>query len=442
MKRFILGVVLLSLILIGAAAYYMWRDPGKPDGHWPAAPSLPLEVATRAAKEIPLAVAHLENHEANEAIALLTAMEKDLPHEKAILQNLVIGRYLAFVNAKESDNKEELKAAALAAVQRLLDARPDDWHSFALAGLLHERLENYAEAYKQFEAIAPIKTLTNGGDTRLASRIGDVTMLYAMAKMGLSLPPGPELNNAQAALALAADQDPENFWLIHDLIQMQVATKDLQIVKTLDRLAAISPVVEASIQKAVTYFSFPAALKQARTLAGELAAGATDVEAKWKTLNQVTRQMCNVLKPEDAAQTDQKYLYRHPLDFVVSELPAIVVSSIKPESAEANATPPIKIEWKSVSLPEALSGLAQVRQIRLADLTLDRKPELCVLTDSQFSVWSRDSMGAWTILMDIPVTGVRGFLLTDLDDDSVDIPVENDPSGVTQVGRADLDVVL
>ena len=441
MKRLVVAVLVLGLL--GFGAYLAMRDPVKPDGGGLAVPSLPREVATRAAKEIPLAVAHLENHEAQDAIALLTALEQHLPNEKAILQNLVISRYLAFVNAKESDNKEELKAAALAEVQRLLAARPDDWHSLALAGLLMEQMENYAEAYKQFEAIAPIETLTNGGDTRPASRIGDVTMLYAMAKMGLSLPPGPEQLDAQKALALAADLDPENFWILHDLIQVQVETKDLRIVKTLDRLAAISPVVEASIQKAVPYYSFPDALKQARTLAGELAAGTGDAESQWKTLNTVARrQMCNVLKPEDAAQTDQKYLYRHPLDFVVSELPTTVTASLPPASAATNTTPPIKIEWKPVALPEALSGLAQVRQARLADMTLDRKPELCVLTDTRFSVWSRDSVGAWTVVMDLPVAGVRGFLLTDLDDDSVDIPVENDPSGVNQVGRADLDLVL
>ncbi len=436
MNRFVAWVAAACLVVLLVAVIVSLRRE-------PAIPQLAPEVASRAARDIPLAVAHLENHEAREAIALLTALEKDLPNEKAILQNLVIGRYLAFVNAKETDDKQTLKAAAMAEVQRLQAARPDDWQSYALGGLLMDQLDDAAGAYSQYEAIAPIQTSANGGDARPASRIGDVTMLYAMAKAGLSLPEGAEHRDAAAALALAGDQDPENFWILHDLIQLQVESKDLQLVKTLDRLAAISPVVEASIKKAVPYYSFPDSLQKARTLAGELAAGAEDADAKWKVLNRVARgEMCNVLKPEDAAQTDQKYLYRHPLDFVVSELPAVVAASIKPESAGASTTPAIPLEWSPAKLPEALSGLALVKQARLADLTLDRKPELCVLSDTSFSVWSRDNEGAWTVLIDVPMTGATGFLLTDLDDDSVDIPVENDPSGVKQVGRADLDVVL
>lgn len=409
----------------------------------PATPLLAPEVASQAARDIPLAVAHLENHQATEAIALLTALEKDLPNEKAILQNLVIGRYLAFVNAKETDNKEALQAAAVAEVQRLQAARPDDWHSYALGGLLMDQLDDAAGAYAQYEAIAPMATSANGGDARPASRMGDVTMLYAMAKAGLSLPEGPEHRDAAAALALASEQDPENFWILHDLIQLQVETKDVQLVKTLDRLAAISPVVEASIQRASPYYSFAESLQKARTLASELASGATDADAKWKMLSRVARgEMCNLLKPEDAAQSDQKYLYRHPLDFVVSELPAVVKASVNPATTAEEVTSPIPLEWVPVTLPEALSGLQHLRQVRLADMTLDRKPELCVLSDASFSVWSRDDEGAWTVLVDVPVSSAVGFLLTDLDDDSVDILVENDPSGVKQVGRADLDVVL
>ncbi len=424
-----------SVALLVAVIVWMRREP--------PVPQLAPEVARRAAREIPVAVAHLENHEAQEAIALLTALEKDLPNEKAILQNLVIGRYLAFVNAKETDDKEALKAAAVAEVQRLQVARPDDWHSYALGGLLMDQLDDAAGAYSQYEAIAPIKTLVNGGDTRPASRIGDVTMLYAMAKAGLMLPEGPEHRDAEAALALASERDPENFWILHDLIQLQVETKDLQLGKTLDRLAAISPVVEASIQKASPYYSLPDALQKTRSLVAELVAGAPDPNPHWKTLNILARhQMCNMLKPEDAAQTDRKYLDRHPLDFVVSELPAAVAASVNPESTAVEVAASISLEWVPVTLPESLSGLGQVKQVRLADMTLDRKPELCVLTETNFSVWSRDFAGAWTVLIEVPVSGAIGFLLTDLDDDSVDIPVENDPSGVKQVGRADLDVVL
>ena len=437
MKRFVVAALVLGLL--GAGAYFVTRGPG---GRGPAVPQLSPAVAARAARDIPLAVAHLENHEAKKAIALLTTLETDLPNEKAILQNLVIGRYLALVNAAPTDNTEALQTAALAEVQRLQAARPDDWHSYALGGLLRERLQDYAEAYKQFETIAPIATVANGGDTRPASRIGDVTMLYAMSKAGLSLPPGPERQQAAVALALASDRDPENFWIMHDLIPIQIEGQDLQLEHTLERLATVSPVVATSIDKNNTGYSFSEDLHQTRKLLSELVSDPPDSIANWKTLNSFTRRLCNVLRGEDAVQTDQKYLFRHPLDFVVSELPAAVTAGIKPESTAMQVTPPIPLEWVPVTLPGALSGLTHVQQAQWADMTLDQKPELCVLNETNFSVWSRDAAGAWTVLMDVPVSGASGFLLTDLDDDNVNTPVENDPSGVTQVGRADLDVVL
>ena len=438
MKKFVVAALILGFL--GAGAYLALRGPG---GGGPVMPSLSPEVAARAARDIPRAVAHLENHEAKEAIALLTALEPDLPNEKAILQNLAIGRYLAFARTAPTDkNHESLKVAAQTEVQRLQTARPDDWHSYALGGLLMEQLSNHAEAFRQFEAIAPIQTLTNGGDARPTGRIGDLTILYAMSKAGLMLPPGPERQDAALALALAADRDPENFWILHDLIPLQAESRDLRIELTLERLAKVSPVVASSIDKNNRGFSFSGELQKTRDLLAELKSGLPDSDARWKSVLSLTRRLCNVFRAEDATQTDQKYLYRHPLDFVVSELPAAVAASLQPESATANATPSIPIQWVPVSFPEALSGLAHVQQARLIDMTLDRQPELCVLNDTGFSVWSRDSAGVWTVLMDAPVSGVRGFLLTDLDNDYLNITVENDPSGVTLVGRADLDVVL
>ncbi len=433
MKRFVVAALVLGLL--GAGAYFVMRGPG---GGGPLSP----EVAARAARDIPLAVAHLENHEAKQAIALLTALEPDLPNEKAILQNLVIGRYLAWVNATPTDNKEALQAAALAEVQRLQAARPDDWHSYALGGLLWERLLDHAEAYKQFEAIAPIATLANGGDTRPASRVGDATMLYAMGESGLLLASGPEQQDALEALVLASDKDPDNVWILYQLILTQVVKKDLRLGQTLDRLAALAPAIERTINLADPTFGFSQKLQELRTRVSELKTHPIDVAAQWKKIATLSRPLGYSFYSVDAAQSDQKFVMRHPLDFVVTELPAAVVASVKPESTAVQVTPPIPLEWVPVTLPDALSGLTHVQQARLLDMTLDRKPELCVLSETGFSVWSRDTEGVWTVLMDVPVSGARGFLLTDLDDDNVNIPIEHDPSGVKQVGRSDLDVVF
>ena len=440
MKRFV--VMALVLGLLGTGAYFLLRGPG---GRGPAVSPLSPEVAARAARDIPLAVAHLENHEAKQAIALLTALEPDLPNEKAVLQNLAIGRYLALVHAAPTDNPEELKAAALAEVQRLQAARPDDWHSYALGGLLWQQLQDHAEAYKQFEAIAPLTPLTTsktGTAARPASRVGDATMLYAMAEAGLLLPKGPEYQAALEALVLASDTDPDNVWILYQLMRTQVAEQDVRLGQTLERLAALAPVLEGTINLVSPDFGFSQKLQELRTRVTELKSHPMDVDARWKKIASLSRSLGYSFYSIDAAQSDQKYVIRHPLDFVVSELPPAVLASIKPDSSAVAVTPPIPLEWAPVTLPAALSGLTRVKQARLVDMTLDRKPELCVLSETGFSVWSRDAVGAWTVLMDVPVSGASGCLLIDLDDDSVHIPVENDPSGVKQVGRADLDVVL
>ena len=439
MNRFLAAAVCL-LLLIAVGAFLALRSPSRmPDA---AVPQLPLELASRVARDIPLAVAHLENHEAQAAIALLNTLEKDIPNEKAVLQNLVIGRYLAYTNAKESDNKEELRSAAMAEVRRLQAARPDDWHSYALAGLMLEKFDDGAGAYSQFETIAPIQTITNGGDTRPASRIGDVTMLYAMAKAGLALPNGPERQDALAALVLASEKDTENFWILRDLILALAEAQDLRIARALDQLAAIAPVVESSIRRANPQFSFSEELQKARALIAELKTSPPDAAPKWQKVSTLTRRLCNSFYSEDAAQSDQKYLYRHPLDFVVSELPVSVVASLVPVAETTQASGGLKLEWSSVVFPETFREMSNVKQARLADMTLDRKPELCVLSENKFSIWSRGTDGQWVVLVEVPVSGISGFVLADLDDDSVDLAVENDPSGVKQVGRADLDVVF
>ena len=438
MKRFFAAVLCLLLIAVGA--FLVLRRPSRlPD---PAVPRLPVEVANRAARDIPLAVAHLENHETQAAMALLNVLERDFPHEKAVLQNLVIGRYLAYTNAKESDNKEELRSAAMAEVGKLQAARPDDWHSYALAGLMLEKFDDGAGAYSQFETIAPIQTVTNGGDTRPASRMGDVTMLYAMAKAGLALPNEPERQDALAALVLASEKDTENFWILRDLILALAEAQDVRLAPALDQLAAIAPVVESSIRRANPQFSFIEELQKAQALVTELKTSPQDAAPKWQKVSTLTRRLCNSFYSEDAAQSDQKYLYRHPLDFVVSELPVSVVASLVPVAETAQASGGLKLEWSSVVLPEPLRAILKVQQSRLADMTLDRQPELCVLGEDKFSIWSRGTDGQWTVLVEVPVEGVNGFVLADLDDDSVDLKIENDPSGVKQVGRADLDVVF
>ncbi|RLS55413.1 MAG: CRTAC1 family protein [Planctomycetota bacterium] len=419
MKRGIL--IWLGLALLASGLFFLFRN-AKPQSQ------LSPEVAARVARDLPLAVAHLENMHPEAALPLLMALNQDVPHDRAVLQNIAVGRVLEAMNPKPGIEAEPLKQTTLAHLQAWQAAHPDDWQCYALSGLYLEHLEDYAAAYAMFDAIAPLETTTNGGAQRPASRVGDTGMLYAMARTGLKLNKGPERADALRALLQAVDDQPDDLWLLLALIDEQVSHQDETVSKPLEKLLALAPLVAEPIRQAQRFDIVQAIATMQAAIP----------QSDWKAVTRSWGPIRNLMTPTDASQTDRKKNQRHPLDYVVDRIEGLSLPRVAP-------SPAIPLKFEPLELPPLLGAPAEVLDARWADFDFDRLPELCVLESTRLTIWSKktgadQSPDPWTLLAECPVEGVERFLLGDLDDDPVELSPESTP-GVT-VRRADLDLVL
>lgn len=423
MKRLIAGLVVLTAL---AAGIYFFTLVSQKPGPQPAPVQLELspEVAARILKDLHLAIAHLENLKPEPAIEILTSLEKELPKEKAILQNLAIGRVLAAMNPQKDANRELLIQSALAELQKLKAARPSDWQGSALQGLLLEYLEDYPGAFQEYASVAPLEGAA--GTPHLTVPSGEPALLYAMARTGLKLPDGPERSEGKRALLMAVDRQPDDLWLLLALMEEQVSHKDPEITKTIEKLLTLAPLVAEPIKRAQRFDI----LKSIDSMKEAIAKG------DWKVVPRFWGPVKNLVTPADASQSDRKRNDRHPLDYVVDRIEGINPATL-PEG------PAINIQFVPMILPDPYSDPSLALDARWADLTLDRIPELCVLESARLAVWSRGNGKTWALLAECPVDGATSLQVADLDDDATELPLAATP-GVTgdAVKRADLDFVL
>lgn len=418
MKRVLVGLVVLAALAVGV--FYFNQSPPVPPlpGPEPAAPSLSPEASARALKDLQLAIAHLENLKPEPAIEILTGLEQNLPTEKAVLQNLAIGRVLQAMNPKPDANSGMLKQTALDALQKLKTAHPKDWQGAALQGLYLEYLEDYAAAFQEYASVAPVQGAV--------SQEAEPALLYAMARTGLKLPDGPERSKAKAALIQAVDRQPDDLWLLLALMEEQVSHQDPEITKTIEKFLQLAPLVAEPIKRAQRFDI----LKSIESLQQAVAKG------EWKTAPRFWGPVKNLVTPADASQSDRKRNDRHPLDYIVDQIEGATLT----ESAEAAAN---NIQFDPIAAPEPYADRSLALDVRWADLTFDRIPELCVLEPARLAVWSRGPDRAWKLVSECPVEGATSLHVADLDDDATELPLTATP-GVTgdAVKRADLDFVL
>jgi hypothetical protein len=418
MKRLIVGLVGLTALAVGVYWFLPATQPNmvpKPE------PSLSPETAARVYRDLQLAIAHLENLKPEPAIAILIGLEKDLPNEKAIRQNLAIGRMLAAMNPQKDANAELLKQAAITELQKLKTVRPGDWEGAALLGLFLESLDDYSGAFQEYAGVAPLEEAP-----QRTAPTGEPALLYAMARTGLKLPDGPQRAEAKRALLKAVERQPDDLWLLLALMEEQVAHKDPEITKTIEKLLAVAPLVAEPIKRAQRFDI----LKSIDSLKEAIA------RDDWKVAPRFWGPVKNLVTPADASQSDRKRNDRHPLDYVVDQIEGIAV----PEDASSS---PIPIQFGPMTLPDPYVDLSVAVDVRWADLTFDRIPELCVLESARLAVWSRGPGQTWTLAAECPVEGATTLQVADLDDDAAELPLSATP-GVSgdAVKRADLDFVL
>ena len=419
--RLRIAVVLLGALMLVGVAYWLFPRPNPPDA---AAAVELLRTHNRA-------VALLEAGRPAAADPLLEGLieeprSADLGIRDAALRNRAVGAVLAVDPEAGAAVPPEQRAAwrprAEAAVEASSECAPDD----------------PAASYL---------------DSRLAALAGDEDRLAAaLAKCAVKAPreawPRWRIYEAFSESADAARRDaagsflreaieraPDNTWLrlnaLRAAAEASRATTAVDFAVLRDLLA---PYLEGLAYRQAG--GVPPLLD-----AGEAAARAGD----WPAARRDAALLYNVLRSEEVVRADRLALERHPLDFLVPDLPAALYESVGLDLTPDPTAIPVK--YAPFAGPLAPPGIENVRAAALANFDLLGGDELVLLTDDSVRVYSRDAGAGWVETTTYPVPpdfNYTGLTTADLDLDSDAAPRAAAGRGGPAVAchNADPDLIL
>ncbi|MCA9044988.1 MAG: hypothetical protein KDA69_11745, partial [Planctomycetaceae bacterium] len=420
-KTYINLAIVAALVAL-AAFFLIPRNapgPNPPDG--PDVP--PLANANELISEFQLSLAELENSDYEAAAPRLEALAKQLPHETAVHRNLAL-TYLVGIDAltgyhepQKVARREELLSLLDSALDRLKEF-PDEQIPWALFS------SRRAQALKQdAQAIEFLKTAIE-----LAPE--DPAFPYEMSRVAYSSPD----NTLQAAglegLEKAYAANPENLWVLQEVLVRQAEAKSTGLSDTLEKATTALGVVQSEI------------LRKHRIDVVELITAAKEslTSDNSSVLMRNIRIVANVLRPEDAAQSDKIQLEKHPLEFVALSLSSDVLSQAVSEQTNAEQTSG-ELDFEQVALPDELAKDAI--DVAVGDFDLNEIDDLCVLRTNEVALWGRQEQdGEWSLIcsaaLDADYTNV---IAVDLDADEREAPraVKADLPGNPDCRRADMD---
>ncbi|QDT14121.1 FG-GAP repeat domain-containing protein [Alienimonas californiensis] len=418
-RSFVLLAGLLLAALAVGLAVWLWMRPSVPE---------PAEAA-RLVRVHNEAVAALEAGDPAAADPLLAELiEERIPAAMglnvAAIRNRAVGAVLA-IDAESGDalpaaEREAWFVRAEAAVAALQARVPD-----APAGFyLESRLATAAgDDARQLEALLKTSARADAGwgSFLLYDAFGDS--------------PDPDRTAvADAALAEARRFAPENAWVLLQYLQWATENKEPETAAAF-----------ADLRTQVAPYADGFALRQNGDVlplieAGEAAAKAGD----WNTARRNATLLFNVLRAEEVVRSDRLAVQRHPLDFLVTDLPSTFYdASGLSRTPEATAIP---VQFEPFAGPAAAPEVAGALAIETANLDLLGGEELLILTGDTVRAFSRDAGGPWaeTLRYDLPADQFDGLLAADLDLDNAAAPAaaagRNGPAVACHT--ADPDLVL
>ena len=365
-------------------------------------------------------IGHLENKEWKEAEAALGKLAELLPKNTAVARNLAVSRVLAMVD-RFSPYSESADAAAFAeglrlageAVTRYREVADSD-DERAVAELLAGKLAAFADAPSRPRMADALKNFQEA--IRLS---GDrPTMWYAYAKAleeNREYADSPQLLDAlEKALELA----PDNLAVITKLLEKQALALSATNPETKQRAAGIGRTLQLAAEQLGPLNA--AIKKQHRVdlleLIGKaLASGNPPAPAALRGPALTTK---NLLLPELVQQIDMRRIDLNLLEYLEADLIGSLGLSAEQRSALLEQTAPTVLTGftQSAGLPAA----DNVTWLQLADMNLDGRDDLVLLSGGRVQVYSPEADGsAWTLLLesssDMPA--FRGVMLADLDRD-------------------------
>lgn len=365
-------------------------------------------------------IGHLENKEWKEAEAALGKLAELLPQNTTVARNLAVSRVLAMVD-RFSPYSESADAAAFAeglrlageAVTRYRDVADTD-DERAVAELLAGKLAAFADAPNRPRMADALKNFQDA--IRFS---GDrPTMWYAYAKAleeNREYADSPQLLDAlEKALELA----PDNLAVITKLLEKQALALSAANPETKQRAAGIGRTLKLAAEQLGPLNA--AIKKQHRVdlldLIGKaLASGNPPAPTALRGPALTTK---NLLLPELVQQIDMRRIDLNLLEYLEADLIGSLGLSAEQRSALLEQTAPTVLTGftQSAGLPAA----DNVTWLQLADMNLDGRDDLALLSGGRVQVYSPEADGsAWTLLLesssDMPA--FTGVMLADLDRD-------------------------
>lgn len=396
-RRWIFGVVaLLLLVAVGGGiwAWYRFRV-------WP-------EETRRVLERKNLAVAYLENEQFDRCDPLFVELGKEWPNELLPARNLAISRVLK-VKATGPTIAPQKFAKALAEARVALERLQALEGNTAVVQLLTGRLAGYADdedtrlkAYSEAAKLDP-ESPAAWGELFLAARA--------------SFDPVRRIQ-AREALKRAYALQPNNLFLLLEMLSLQSQQKDAEIAETL----AFARKVVAPFAGAISRRS------QGRTGILEFIDEALaalhrkdNQPPDWNRVSLQTAYLVNVLRPENAHQRDLKRIERYELEYIISDFsPEFYEEVYLPKIFDS---PPIAVTFKQLDAIPAFEQLTEIRQAQLIDFDLDGRLDVLVVRSAAVEVFGRNADQEWQSLaaIDVPA-GMKGAIAADLDRDFREAP--------------------
>lgn len=402
--------VAVATIVVCVTAFVVFK--GRPIGNENDGPGRNAAIdAERALALKNDAIALMENWQFDLATQKLTELETLVPDEPLTRRNLAIASVLAVSpdaidKSREREAYERGYSRAVAAVEKLLAAEPELPIAHLLAARLAEHREEFSKAVEHLERAAQ---LSNGApafeaEVYLASRLGQDPALEA---------------RGIAALKRAAKANPDNLWMLSELVVAQAADKDAETKATLTRLREISQPFVEFIQQHY----------RVNILDLNDKAIAAVEQQDWNAVMRNARVVSNLLRPSIATKLDLRKVLKHPLEYVLSDFSPEWHKqhdvATKPESV---ATAPIEVTFAEADAADQLPPLAGIRDVKIADFDLDGRWDVIVLLNGQVIVFGQPDSSAkpearWQTLCEAVVpSGLTKLVAADLDRDTEETP--------------------
>ncbi|MCA8987231.1 MAG: CRTAC1 family protein [Planctomycetaceae bacterium] len=410
------AIPVIAILLILGIAVGVWFGLGfqkqlVPDN--PPAQGVDLEQIAGLKNRL---IAMIENQVPREAFPLLVELETLVPEE----QNFQVRNQLVAIDVLLAAENAEANPAAFqeffSQADSLSKSLDESSHSGFADWLLISRIEAARGEYGN--SLLAIQRATQKENAPAA------VWFELYERLNRHFP--EQQQPAFDAIQKAHQQDPENVWVLLEMLGQLNEQNDPQLVEKLKTLSSqLEPFLPGIQQRSRVD------LKQ--ILAQTIKASEEQDQA---LVIRNLRLMTNVLRPEDIAQSDRARVTPNSLEFIATSFSPDRELAIHEQSQQEAST---EIKLVSHSLISAEQQLS-VRQVEVCDLDLDGIQEVLVLTETELQILKQQA-GGWQKALSHPVSpGFSHLAIADLDLDADPARKGNTPDAPCAL--ADLDLIL